>query len=301
MPAGTPNPARDPGRFNPELPDPALIDSGLIAADIEGASSPSIGAAVAGGGLLDAIEYRFRLAHLGPAPLSVDGRRIGHGLPRRRIQLPELSAILMHPSCDFAARDTVWRLLVAKARTGDEKWVVGAVGVAIPGLRHAAARLARTVCGDVQAALLTEFVAALGTVDLDEPKVVSRLLDAATSAARAALRAAEPATAGEGHFAPDSTLPPPLYGHPDLVLVRAVAAGVISAEEADLIGTVYLEDVSVAEYADRAGVSRWTVYKRLTVAKDRLVRALACGDLSDPDADTIAEATLTTAPPRRRP
>jgi predicted DNA-binding protein (UPF0251 family) len=156
----------------------------------------------------------------------------------------------------------------------------------------------------VQAALLTEFVAALGAVEVDEPKVVSRLLDAATSAARAALRAAEPATAGEGHFAPDSTLPPPPYGHPDLVLARAVAAGVISAEEADLIGTVYLEDVSVAEYADRAGVSRWTVYKRLTAAKDRLVRALACGGLSDPDADTIAEATLTTAPPpppRRRP
>ena len=63
---------------------------------------------------------------------------IGHGLPRRRIPLPELSAILMHPSCDFTARDIVWRLLVTKARTGEEKWVVGAVGVAIPGLRHAA-------------------------------------------------------------------------------------------------------------------------------------------------------------------
>ena len=298
MPVGTPNPARDPARFNPELPD-----TGLITAEMDAAGSPPITGAV-GGGLLDAIEYRFRLAHLGPAPLSVDGRRIGHGLPRRRIPLPELSAILMHPSCDFAARDTVWRLLVTKARTGDEKWVVGTVGVALPGLRHATARLARTVTGDVQAALLTEFVAALNAVELDAPRVVSRLLDAATSAARAALRAAEPATAGEVHFAADSTLPPPPYGHPDLVLARAVKLGVISAEEADLIGVVYLEDVSVAEYADRAGVSRWTVYKRLTAAKDRLVRALACGDLSDPDADTIAEATLTTAPPpppRRRP
>src|SRR5262245_8674365 len=114
MPAGTPNPARDPARFNPE-PDTNPIDTGLITADIDGAGSPSIGAAVVGGGLLDAIEYRFRLAHLGPAPLSVDGRQIGHGLPRRRIPLPELSAILMHPSCDFAARDTVWRLLVTKA------------------------------------------------------------------------------------------------------------------------------------------------------------------------------------------
>ncbi len=96
----------------------------------------------------------------------------------------------------------MWRLLISKARTGDEKWIVGAVGVALPGLRNAASRLARTVTGDVQAALVTEFVAALSTVGLDEPKVVSRLLDTATSAARAALRAAEPATSGEGHFAP---------------------------------------------------------------------------------------------------
>jgi hypothetical protein len=294
MPAGTPNPAHEPARADADLIDTGLPDAG----------PPNTDAPVVGGGLLDAIEYRFRLAHLGPAPLSLNGRTIGHGLPRRRIPLPELSAILMHPSCDFTTRDTVWRLLVANARTGGEKWVVGAVGVALPGLRNAAARLARTVTGDVQAALVTEFVAALNTVELDEPRVVSRLLDAATSAARAALRAAEPATCGEAHFAPASTLPPPPYGHPDLVLAHAVKLGVISAEEAHLIGTVYLEDVPVTEYADAAGVSRWTVYKWLTAAKDRLLRALACGELCDPDADTIATATLTTAPPpppRRRP
>ena len=51
------------------------------------------------------------------------------------------------------------------------------------------------------------------------------------------------------------------------------------------------------------------VQGRLTIHGDmdlatRLLQALAYGELSDPDADTIAEATLTTAPlppPRRRP
>ncbi len=278
MPSGTPIPA-----FNPVSSD---------------AGGPATGE------LLDAIEYRFRLLHAGPQPLSVDGRALGHGLPRRPIPLPELSAILMHPSCDFATRDRVWRLLITNARTGGETWVVGAVGVALPGLRNAAARLARTATGDVQAALVTEFVAALITVPLDEPRVVSRLLDTASSAARAALRASEPAASGEANFAPGSALPPPPYGHPDLVLARAVAAGVISAEEADLIGTTYLENVSVAEYADRAGVSRWTVYKRRKAAEARLVDAIASGTLSDPNAEVVAEATLTTAietPPRRRP
>ena len=56
----------------------------------------------ASGTLLDEIDYRFRLLTAGPEPLAVDGRQLGHGLPRRPIPLPELSAILMHPSCDFA-------------------------------------------------------------------------------------------------------------------------------------------------------------------------------------------------------
>ena len=42
-----------------------------------------VGGLVAGKTLLDAIEIRFRLCNAGPSPLSVDGRRLGHGLPRR--------------------------------------------------------------------------------------------------------------------------------------------------------------------------------------------------------------------------
>jgi predicted DNA-binding protein (UPF0251 family) len=226
----------------------------------------------------------------------VDGAQVGHGLPRRLIPLPELSAILMHPSCGFEARDAAWRLLVTRARTGESSWTVGAVGVALPGLRRAANRLARNYSGDAQAALVTEFVAVLGRVDIAQAGVVSRLVDAAQAAARSALRATEPVASGEANFAPGSTLPPPPYGHPDLVLARAVAVGVLSVEEADLIGVTYLEDVSVTEYADRTGLSRWTVYKRRKAAVIRLVEAIRSGALSDPAAEVIAEATLTTAP-----
>lgn len=249
-----------------------------------------------GDSLLDEVEQRFRLLCDGPQPLSVDGPQVGHGLPRRLIPLPELSAILMHPSCGFEARDAVWRLLVERARSGDAAWVVGAVGVALPGLRRAATRLSRRFSGDAQAALVAEFVAALGRVDLTQDGVVSRLVDAAETAARRALRATEPAASGEANFAPGSALPPQPYGHPDLVLARAVAAGVLSAEEAELIGVTYLEDVSVVDYAERTGVSRWAVYKRRRAAEARLVEAIRSGALSDPDAEVIAEATMTVAP-----
>src|SRR6266496_4223070 len=143
-----------------------------------------IGGLVAGKTLLDAIEIRFRLAGAGPSPLSVDGRRLGHGLPRRRIPLPELASILMHPSTSYTASDEAWRLLVTRARGlrertqrsrsggllrphGEPKWVVGAVGVAMPGLRNAAGRLSRTFTGDVQAEVLIGFLEALCTIDLE--------------------------------------------------------------------------------------------------------------------------------------
>ena len=252
--------------------------------------------------LLDEIEYRFRLLGEGPQPLSVDGRQLGHGLPRRLIPLPELSAILMHPSASFAARDAAWRLLVTNARTGGKPWIAGAVGVALPGLRYKAYLLSLHFTGDAQSALVTEFVKALRTVEVDQPGVVGALLSTAFSKARAALRDEQPAASGEANFAPGSVLPPAPFGHPDFVLARAVRAAVISAAEADVIGVTRLEAVSVAEYADRTGVSPSLVYKRRKAAERRLLTALTAGELADPYAEVIAEATLTTAlePPRHR-
>ncbi|WP_431937018.1 hypothetical protein [Micromonospora sp. RP3T] len=249
-----------------------------------------------GAALLDAIDYRFRLRGEGPQPQAVDGRQLGHGLPRRTIALTELSAILMHPSCGAAAQDAAWRFLVTKARTGEDRWVVGAVGVALPGLRHRAHLLSKLSSGDLHAALVEAFLKALNTVDIDHPGIVVALLNVAFSSARAALRGQEPATSGEAALAPGRALPPAPYGHPDLVLARAVRLGVITVAEADLIGGTYLEDISLAAYAERTGLPRWGVYKRRNAAKERLGAAIRSGALSDPTAEVIAEATGTTAP-----
>ncbi|RQX07071.1 hypothetical protein [Micromonospora inaquosa] len=249
-----------------------------------------------GAALLDAIDYRFQLRGEGPRPQAVDGRQLGHGLPRRRIALTELSAILMHPSCGTAAQDTAWRFLVTRARTGGELWVVGAVGVALPGLRHRAHLLSKLSSGDLHAALVEAFLKALNAVDIDQPGIVNALLNAAFSGARAALRGQEPAASGEANFARGSALPPAPYGHPDLVLARAVRLGVINVAEADLIGGTYLEDISLAAYAEATGLPRWGVYKRRSAAVERLVAAIRSGALSDPTAEVIAEATGITAP-----
>ena len=244
----------------------------------------------------DVAESTFRLLCTGPSPLAVDGRRIGHGLPARPIGLTELASMLMHPVTPYPARDAAWRLLITRARTAGPGWVVGAVGVALPALRVSAARLSRTFTGDAQAEILAGFLVALDGCDLDAPRVCSRLCNTAHVTARARLRTTEPATSGEVTFQPTSTVPAPLFGHPDFVLARAVKAGVITADEAELIGVTRLEEVTLAEYADRIGAPRWRLYKTRTRAEERLATALRAGALSDEDAQVIAEATMTLLP-----
>jgi len=270
-----------------------------IRSTMPGAGSP-VSPIVRGDAPLDVAETTFRLLTAGPEPLSVDGAELGHGLPGRRIPLHELAAILMHPSCAYAASDMVWRLLIERARTSGPAWVVGAVGVALPGLRAAARRLSRTYSGDVEAEVLTGFLAALRQVKPGGPRVVQRLCSAALVTARAALRASEPARADVTGPAPGSAPPPSPSGHPDFVLACAVAAGVITAVEADLIGATRLEDVPVAEYAHQRGKSYWAVSKARARAEERLVAAIRSGVLSDADAALIDEATMTLVVDRTR-
>jgi DNA-directed RNA polymerase specialized sigma24 family protein len=210
----------------------------------------------------------------------------------------------MHPSTSHAASDAAWRLLVHRARTGTPAWVIGAVGVAAPGLWNAVKRLGRPSDADhtdVQALVLEGFLQALLTVDPAKPGVCPYLCRRAHNLARARLRDAEPIARGEGYTSPKSTLPPQPWGHPDFVLTKAVRLGVISGEDADLIGVTRLENVSVVDYARRTGMNLETAWKRRRRAERRLVAALAEGRLSDSDCDVISEPTPTVAsfPPTR--
>ena len=136
------------------------------------AGDAAVPALVRGATPLDSLDVTLRLLCTGPQPLAVDGRTLGHGLPRRMIPLHELAALLMHPATSFQARDAAWRLLVRRARDDGGRWAVGAVGVALPGLRRAAGRLSRSTSStDVQLDLLEGFTQALFTVDLEQPRI----------------------------------------------------------------------------------------------------------------------------------
>ena len=85
--------------------------------------------------------------------------------------LDELRVLLLHPATSAGARNAVWAELVRRARAGDPAWTVGLAGIAMPGLRRAAGSLAAAYRGDpadLQAEILTGFLAAVRALDLDD-------------------------------------------------------------------------------------------------------------------------------------
>jgi hypothetical protein len=71
------------------------------------------------------------------------------------------------------------------------------------------------------------------------------------------------------------------YGHPDLVLGRAVAAGVITRAQAYLIGATRLGDVLVEQIAAEHGLPASVIRMRRKRAERTLVKALLHGELSE--------------------
>ncbi|GAA3690940.1 hypothetical protein GCM10022267_91490 [Lentzea roselyniae] len=185
--------------------------------------------------------------------------------------------MLLDRQCPQATRDAVWRHLVLRARSEEVAWRTAAVGMALPALISASSKLTSTfVCGtaDVHSEIVTGFLAALATVDLRRPRIMLRLKWAAYRVGHAALVEARnrPTPAGlEASAVPVAAVP----GHPDLVLARAAADGVLSQTDADLIGATRLEGVSVTDWAEQHNMSQWATYKARQRAEERLRRYLA--------------------------
>lgn len=199
---------------------------------------------------LDTARDTFTALVTGPEPLSVNGRLFA-GLPERRVPLDDLRDRLMRPDCPRRLRDAVWRHLVLRSRVDGGAWTVACVGVALPALAATASWLGQRYPGDrgdIHAEVLTGFLHGLATVDLNPPGVITRLRWTARRAGLAALRAAldAPVPVSTGH---ESVPPPPPAGHPDLVLARAVAEGILSRTEADLIGATRLEETRLTAWA----------------------------------------------------
>ena len=247
---------------------------------------------------LDVARGTFSWLVSGPHPLAVDGRRFP-GMPRRPVPLDELRDRLLQRRCPRRTRDAVWAYLVRRSRAGGASWTVACVGMALPALASSARWLGARYRGDradVHAAVLTGFVEALAAVDLSKPGVVTRLRWAAHRAGKASLDesldAPTPVAPGFRSTPPNSP-----WGHPDLVLARAVADGVLTETEAELIGTTRLEDVSVAAWARARGIVVQTAQVARFRAESRLIAYLTdqARD-ADPD-DPMPQPVLVSTTP----
>lgn len=237
----------------------------------------------------------FQWLVTGPDPLAVDGREFA-GLPPRSVPLDELRDRLMSKQCPVRTRDAVWASLVRRSRQDGGKWTVACVGMALPALAATARWMGARYRGDradAHAAVLTGFLEALVRVDLEDPAIVVRLAWAARRAGQAALEESldAPLPLASGFH---SAVPRPPYGHPDLVLARAVAAEALTATEAELISATRLGKTSVTEWARVHGAQLQAVFKARSRAEVRLVTWLqehARGaDSENPVADAAMDA-----------
>jgi DNA-directed RNA polymerase specialized sigma24 family protein len=248
-----------------------------------------------GPGVFETVQTVFDGLTTGPQPLAVDGGALGHGLPDRLINLAELRSLLLHPSVGYPARDAAWTGLVERAQGRDPAWTVGLVGMLLPGLRRAAGRLVRHYAADVldpadvDAEVLRALLDAVAGFDPAGERIARRLVAAAYRGGRLACRRAYAETRRHG-TADESAAPLWPYGHPDLVLIRAAEAGVISAAEANLIGWTRLEGQRVNEIAAILGESADTIRHRRVRAEARLRDWILAGQ---PVAGKPAVADLT--------
>ena len=236
---------------------------------------------------LDSADAAFRALTTGPQPLALNAAALAPGLPDRLVPLDELRALLLHPATGARARNKVWAELVRRARSGSPAWVVGLVGVALPGLRRSAATLSASYRGDpadLQVEVLTGFLAAMRALDpddLDQVPLASRLCWAAWRAGQA-LAFADARYAISRRDLDDSYDAPCMpWGHPDFVLAAAVARGILTPAQAQLIGRNRLEGVPLARIASELGISHSALCNRRKRAEKTITEAIRDGQLSD--------------------
>ncbi len=230
---------------------------------------------------LDAAEKAFIMLAEAPTHVPFDARGFD-GLPDRILPLDELRKLLLATGTSNQVRDRVWRELVIRARRDGPAWRVAAAGMAMPGLRRQAGLLAAGWHGDthdLDSELLLGFMERLATVDLDEPRICGRLVDAGVRAARK-LRDAESDARLIRTGEPGSLLPIQPWDHPDLVLARAVATAVLDRDEARLIAATRLEHETLARVAGEIGISPQTASDWRARAEKRLRQAITAGELA---------------------
>jgi hypothetical protein len=227
---------------------------------------------------LEVLDRSFRLLVCEPAPLSLDGRLVGHGLPAQPIPLDLLRGLLLHPSMGFDARDAALTWLVQRAQGEGGAWLVGLAGVLLPGIGRRVYPLCRAfprLAHDLEGEALVGLLQAVRGWRLGQDRVASRLVWAAARSAHRLLRRETTLRDREASVGLRLEPPPRPPAHSDLLLAQAVTAGVLSPVDAELIAVTRVEEVPLRQLAAGWGTGYEALRKRRYRAEAALARWLA--------------------------
>lgn len=236
---------------------------------------------------LAAADAAFAVLTCEPDPLTLDMDTVAPdiGLPSGVVALPALREwLLAHPH-GHTARDAVWRELIRRARLDGPAWVIAAVGMAMPALRRYAGQLCAGYTGDpgdIDAEILTGFLTALrDRVDLARDAPYASLCRAAWRAGRALRRQAhEYTTVDDVEHIAGPRAPKVPYGHPDLLVRRAVGLGILDEDDEQPYIDVRLGRRAIEPIAARLGITVDALRMRLGRIDARIAEALASGLLT---------------------
>ncbi|MEO3780492.1 hypothetical protein ABGB16_27495 [Micromonospora sp. B11E3] len=256
---------------------------------------------------LDDLDAAFAALTCDPNPMTFDLDKLGGdtGLPGGVMTLPALRDwLLTHPRA-YTARDAVWRDLVLRARLDGPAWVVAAAGMALPALRRCAGQLRVGWSGDahdIDAEILTGFLAALrDRVDLSKPAPYASLCMAAWRAGfelRQRVGEAVPVDDVEHVAGPRTPTVP--YGHPDLLVRRAVGLGLLDACDEQPYIDLRLGRRAIEPIAATMGITVDALRMRARRIDERIARALANGLLTGVASPQAAAELAATARHRKR-
>lgn len=233
---------------------------------------------------LDTLRHAFAALLEDPCPLFIPAGELPFLIPARDLPLPRVKTLLLDVGTASADKRAVWAAIVRRSQQGESAWTVAAAGLAYPALAGRVLRVCRAHPGEVeeiQAEILVEFLTALKNLDVEDPGVsdVAGYLAWRALNASQAFRRREAAAAGRGAGLAQAVIPLFPAGHPDIVLARAVRAGVVTRDEAEWISRTCLGEESAAQVAKEFGVGISTFYRRRAEAGRKLADAIESGEL----------------------
>jgi hypothetical protein len=246
------------------------------------------------------MERAFRLATRAPALLAIDGTAVASDLPGRSVPLDELRRLLLHGELSYATKDRSLGLVASRAQSGDGLWTVGLAGLLMPGLKRVARRLRsapEVEAAEVGPEVVIALLESISHVDPGGERIAARLCwEVYRRAARALDVRRRPA---REPVWPVDQLPGCAVSstNPEEVIARAVRAGALTVDDAELIARTRLECQRITDLAASLGLPAARLQKRRVRAEARLtdmLRREAAGDISD--AHRVRAGPLSRAP-----